>query len=99
MRVYTIAAGIGRRKENGEWQALDTTQVRELAEGTGGSFFSARNADAVTKVYATIDALEKEVFEEPRYELRDRFLPFLLGGLVLLLLSGFLRAAGLRVLP
>ena len=39
VRVYTIAAGIGRRSRSGEFVALDTTQVRRLAERTGARSF------------------------------------------------------------
>jgi len=99
VRVYTIAAGIGRRGRGGEWVDLDTTQVRELAERTGGAFFEARDAGAIAGVYGTIDRLEKVQFEKPRYELRERFLPFLLTALSLLLAGRTLRASSLEVLP
>ena len=99
VRVYTIAAGIGRRGRGGEWVDLDTTQVRELAERTGGAFFEARDVGAIAGVYGTIDRLEKVQFEKPRYELRERFLPFLLTALSLLLAGRTLRASSLEVLP
>ena len=99
VRVYTIAAGIGKRSRTGDFAPLDTTQVRRLAERTGGEFFEARDAGAVTRVYATIDRLEKVEFQEPRYELRERFLPFLVAAAGLLLLSRILLSTVLEVLP
>lgn len=99
IRVYTVVAGIGKRGPDGAWVPLDTSQVRELASLTGGRFFEARDAAAVDAVYAFIDALERAPFEEPRFELKDRFLPFLIAGVVLLLLARALRATVLEVVP
>jgi Ca-activated chloride channel family protein len=99
VRVYTIAAGIGKRTQSGEWVALSTGQVQQLAEMTGGEFYEARDASAIADVYATIDELEKVGFQEPRYELKDTFLPFLIGALGLFLLSRLLHSTVLEVLP
>jgi Ca-activated chloride channel family protein len=99
VRVYGIAAGIGKQDRNGNWIELDTQQMRGLAERTGGAFFAARDADAVNAVYATIDQLERVAFEEPRFLLVDRFLPFLLVALSLWVVSRGLRASVLEVLP
>ena len=99
VRVYTIAAGVGGRSRSGEFVALDTTQVRRLAERTGGAFYEARDATAVGSVYATIDVLEKVEFDEPRYVLHEKFLAFLIAALSLLLASRALRSTVLEVLP
>ena len=99
IRVYTIAAGIGTRGRDGQWVPLDTQQVEDLAERTGGAFFEARDAGAIAEVYATIDGMEKVQFEEPRFELRERFLPFLLAALAALFFGRVLRATTLEVLP
>ena len=99
VRVYTIVAGIGKRGASGQWEPLDTSQVEKLAERTGGEFFTARDAGAIGQVYATIDRMEKTPFEEPRFELRERFLPFLVAGLAALLIGRLLRAGTLEVLP
>lgn len=99
VRVYTITAGIGKRSRSGEWLPLDTGQVRQLAEKTGGAWFEARDAGTLAQVYTTIDGLERVPFEEPRYELRERFLPFLLAALALLLCSQVLQATVFGVLP
>jgi Ca-activated chloride channel family protein len=99
VRLYSIAAGLGRPNRSGEWVEIDTGQIRTLAERTEGRFFTARDAGAVAGVYAEIDELEKAAFLEPRYEVVERFLPFLAAALALLLTSRFLRATLLRVLP
>lgn len=99
VRVYTIATGIGKRRSSGEWVAIDTDQVSSLAQTTGGSFYEARDAGAIDKVYATIDELEKVEFEDPRYELREGFLPFLISAITLWLVSLLLRSGRLSVLP
>lgn len=99
VRVYTIAIGIGRRARGGDWTALDTTAVEELAASTGGAFFAARDADAVSGVFAAIDSLEKSEFEEPRYEDRERFLPFLWVAGALLILGRLLGVTLWEVVP
>ena len=90
VRAYTITAGIG---------TIDTTQVEQLAVSTGGQFFAARDANAVDRVYELIDRLEKAELEEARYEVQERFLPFLIFGVVLLLLGRLLGATVFEVLP
>ena len=90
VRVYAIAAGLGK---------LDTRQVRLLAEGTGGRFFEARDAGAVAAVYTEIDELERVEFEEPRYQMEERFLVFLAAAVALLLAGRLLQSTALAVLP
>ena len=99
VRVYTIAAGIGRQDRSGQWQALDTTQVESVARVTRGGFYAARDAGAMSGVYASIDELEKVQFEEQRYTSVEGFLPFLSAALALLLASRLLQSTLLEVLP
>lgn len=99
VRVYTIAAGVGRRTPSGGFVPLDTRQVERVATKTGGRFFAARDAEAVTNVYASIDRLEKVTFDEPRYRIVDRFLPFLVAAVVMLLGARVLQSTKLEVLP
>jgi len=99
IRVYAISAGLGRSGRDGAWIDLDTTQMRRLADETGGKFFAARDADAVAGVYTEIDALEKVDFAEPRYEIVERFLPLLMLALALLFASRVLEATVLGVQP
>ena len=99
IRVYAIAAGLGKRERSGALTPIDTGPIEKLAEATGGRFFAARDAQAVAAVYAEIDRLERAVISAPRYEDRDRFLPFALLGLVLLLLGRTLGGTWLEVAP
>ncbi len=99
IRVYTIAAGLGSRDPFGRWIKVDTTQVRELAEKTQGKFFEARDAKAVSAVYAAIDKLEKVELQEPRFRISEAFLPFLAIAMFLLLASRLLKSTVLELLP
>lgn len=99
VRVYAIAAGLGERRRDGTWVALDTRPVRALAERTGGRFFEARDAGAVASVYAEIDRLERVARDEPRHRIVDTFLPVLGTALVLLVGGRLLGATVLAVLP
>jgi Ca-activated chloride channel family protein len=99
VRVYTIAAGIGRRDPAGRLVPLDTAAVRRLATRTGGAFYEARDAGALAAVYAAIDRLEKVQLPEPRWRIEERFLPFLAAALALLAAGALLEGTVLRVLP
>ncbi|MFO1050719.1 MAG: VWA domain-containing protein [Planctomycetota bacterium] len=99
VRVYTIAAGIGSQQQDGRFLPIDTRQVEKLATDTRGAFFAARDAAAIDQVYAHVDALEKESFEEPRFVFEERFVPILLLGVALWLGGLLLRATWLEVLP
>ncbi len=99
VRVYAVAAGLGARNRAGEWMDLDTRQVRRLADATGGRFFEARDAGAVSAVYAEIDALEKSSLPEPRWRVEDRFLAFLVAAVALWLTGRVLERTALGVLP
>ena len=99
VRVYAIAAGLGKRTQSGEWVDLDTRQIRRLAVATGGKFFEARDADAVAGVYREINALERIEFEEPRYRMAEAFLPFLAAALALLVLGRLMESTVLAVMP
>ncbi len=99
VRIYAIAAGLGRLLANGQAEALDTRPLEALAHGSGGEFFRAQDAAAVGEVYARIGALETQELEEPRHRLEDRFVPLLAAGLALLLLGRVLAATVWAVLP
>lgn len=91
VRVHTIVAGPDAHTTAGE--------VRRLSERTGGRFFSAKDAGALDGVYAEIDGLERLSTARFREVLRDRFLPWLLAGLVLVLAGRVLGRTVLEVSP
>jgi len=91
-RVYAISVGVRGPR-------VDTGALKSMATRTGGEFHEARDAGAVTAVYRQIDALEKTGIEKPRYVIEDRFLPFLLFGILLMLAARALDATVLQVFP
>ena len=70
-----------------------------MASMTGGRFFTARDAEDVAEVYAHIDALEKTERDEPRHRIEERYLPFLIAALILLVAGRLLGSTVLEVLP
>ena len=96
VRAYTIQAGRGRKRADGQWMDIDTKPIRSLARVSGGQFFEARDAGAVDAVYAEIDRLERNRFAEPRFRTEEQFPALLAGALGLLVLGRFLRTV---VLP
>lgn len=76
VRVYAIAAGLGRYAATvigaGTYEPIDTEPIERLASRSGGRFFAARDASALADVYAEIDALEVAAATLPRRTLEDR---------------------------
>jgi Ca-activated chloride channel family protein len=99
VRVYTIAAGVGRAQPGGTRTPLDTAQVEALAQRTGGRFFAASDAASLADIYAEIDALERAPLDEPRFRVEERFGALLAAGALLFLLSRLFDAAFLAVAP
>jgi len=87
VRVFPIAVA-----------AEDPTALTELAQATGGRAFAAGDAGALQAVFATLDTLAKSPLAEPRFELRERFLVFVLLGLLLIMSARALRAGPAEVL-
>ncbi len=99
VRVYAIAAGVGRRAPDGSLVRIDTGPVENMALRTGGFLGRARDAGAVGAVYERIDRLEVAPFEQSRFLLEDRYLLFLALGLALLMLGRLLAVTWLEVHP
>jgi Ca-activated chloride channel family protein len=99
VKVYTIAAGLGAQGPFGMVQRIDHGEVKMLAEKTGGEFYLARDADALRWVYEEIDRMEKVELKDPRYRVEERFLPFLLAGIALMLLAVLLEGLVLQEAP
>jgi len=89
VRVHLISSRPGAQANGAEL----------LSSTTGGRYFTATDAAAVSQVYDLIDALEKSELEEPRYRWVERFLPFLIVGLLALVLARLLAETKLEVLP
>ena len=74
--------------------------LQDLAKSTGGEYFHATDKDALIKIYQSINQLEKSKVEVTTYDrFTDEFLPWLLAGLVFLLLEMLLRYTVFKKFP
>lgn len=79
---------------------LDEETLREIADGTGGKFFRAKDPKALAEIYDTIDKLEKTEIKTKSYtNYSDRFFPWLLWGFGLLMLELLLAHTRFRRIP
>lgn len=93
VRIYTVGVtgggrrvGLGRMLMGGR-DEIDERMMKAVAEKTGGAFFRATSAEALSRVYRTIDELEcspAEVYED--VEEHDWYRYALLPGLLALFL-------------
>jgi Ca-activated chloride channel family protein len=75
---------------------VDEPLLRRIAERTGGQFYKATDPEALRRVFAEIDRLEKTPLQVKRYvRYREVFPPLVWAGISFLLLPLF--AAGARV--
>jgi Ca-activated chloride channel family protein len=112
VRVYTVGVGttgeapyllddprFGRRYVRVVVR-IDEDVLREIARRTGGQYFRATDPEALTRVYAAIDRLERSALEGRRPVTRiDRYAWLLAGVLGLVALEGVLRGTIFRRLP
>jgi len=71
---------------------IDEGVLKEIAKVTGGQYFRATNNAALKKIYEQIDQLEKAKVAVTQYNKKtERFLPFALIAMVLLLTEFLLR--------
>lgn len=109
--VYTIGVGsnqvIRRRVETWmgpQWQEvevkLDEETLKQIADITGGKYFRAASPEALSKIYAEIDKLEKSEIEISEYDNYDeRFMWFWYPAVGLLALEFLLRGFWLGRAP
>ncbi len=82
VRVHAIGAGRGVFQPLFGLQELDFSRIEALARKTGGLFFRAKDREALAKIFARIDEMERREIEEPVYDAEDRFFPLALGALL-----------------
>ncbi len=82
VRVHAIAAGPDADATRATLQAVTSV--------TGGRAFAARDATALEQVYGAIDQLERTRFQQLPWRQADRFLPFLIAGLILWFVASWL---------
>ena len=111
IKVYTIGIGSDKEIDETTTSALGTvTQKRKLefnedllkdiAQTTGGQYFQATDNAALQKIYASINQLEKTKIQLTTYDhYTNKFLPFLITGLCLLLAEMLLRYTVFRKYP
>ncbi|MGO9112950.1 MAG: vWA domain-containing protein [Thermoguttaceae bacterium] len=114
VKVYTIGIGtngmvtipdpypdaFGRTVLHQEVFPLDERTLQQIAEATGGKYFSAQDAERLEDVYAEIDRLEKSPSEGRLYsEYRELYQWFLLPGLGLIVAQVVLAGTRFRSLP
>ncbi len=111
IRIYTVGAGSeegGRmrvRGPDGRFQirqspGVDGRMLREIAEGTGGRYFLARDTEGLRAVYEEIDGLERTELETPEWTSWAEEGPVLAGwASFLLFLAMALRSTALRSAP
>jgi Ca-activated chloride channel family protein len=99
IRVYTILAGTGELR--GFFRApVNDRPLRHIAEVTGGKFFHATDREALVKIYAEIDRMERTRTEERRFvRWGDLSTPFLVAALCGVGLHTLLEATWLRKIP
>jgi len=89
VKIYTI--GIG-----GE----DVNTLTQMANITGGKYFSADTVQGLTKIYEVIDGLEKSEIESVKYmDYKEAFLPFAIAAFISIIFYIILSATLLRRIP
>ncbi|MFG0285600.1 MAG: VWA domain-containing protein [Phycisphaerales bacterium JB039] len=106
IRIYTIGIGSPGGEEPGFLgimrpdREVDEATLRSVAQGAGGRYFLASDADTLRDVYAEIDRLEKTQVESIEYtEVDEHFAPVAMAALGALLADLLLRITVLRRLP
>ncbi len=100
IKVYTIMAGTGERLAFGTHRPIDDSELRHIAEVTGGRHFTARNRDSLQQVYAEIDELERTRTEEHSYvEWGELSWAWLLGAFLCLGIQTLFDSTWLRKIP
>ena len=79
---------------------MDEETLREIAERTGGRYFHAADADALSQVIEEIDRLERSEITEVRYlEYEHHYASFVVLAIAFMGASGLLSGTWLRRLP
>jgi Ca-activated chloride channel family protein len=79
---------------------IDEETLKMIADQTGGRYFRATDREALAKVYAEIDDLERTKVTEFRYlQYNEHYRTFLLAGLLLIGVSVTSKASLFRTVP
>ncbi len=102
IKIYTIAIGDPNDRPRGFLipRANPFAMLERIADFTSGKFFLATDGDALRDIYMEIDRLEKSNIQSIEYtRWQERFAPYALIGLALLVLEVFLASTIFRRSP
>ncbi|MDE0593771.1 MAG: VWA domain-containing protein [Roseibacillus sp.] len=110
IKIYTIAVGgeaitrqntiLGAFFQAGRGRGADTGTLKSIANETGGKFYEAQNASALTAIYEEIDELERSKIQSLRFmDYKELFLPFALAALVVTVIEVLLSCTLFRKIP
>ena len=112
VKIYTIGAGakgyapfpvkdfFGRTVYQNIPVDLDEETLKEIARLTNAQYFRATDTEALEEIYRRIDALEKTKIESNVYvQYRERFAPYVMTAMIVILLEVALAQTLLRTLP
>jgi len=110
IKIYTIGIGGGESYVTVQTpfgdtkmpvqQDIDEATLKMLADKTGGIFRVAQDADSLRSIYKEIDQLEKSEVQSLRYHnYHEKFLPFALAALLLVVVEIGLNATIFRRIP
>lgn len=104
IRVYTIGAGtrgmapypvqtpFGGVQYQQVPVKINETLLKQIADETGGKYFRAESKESLQKIYDEIDQMERSKIEVNEFQrLHEEFYPFVIWGLILLVLSFILK--------
>ncbi len=95
----TIKTPLGDYKVPGG-PGVDEATLKGIADETGGAFYLAESAEKLHEIYREIDKLERTEIESVRHiDYAERFAPFLLAALALLILEQVLTSTVFRRVP
>ena len=111
IRVYTIGVGtegsapypfqtpFGIQYQDVEVK-IDEETLQDIATLTNGKYFRATNNTSLKEIYKDIDALEKSKIEVTEFHKRaEKFMPFALWALILIVISFILQITYLKQIP
>jgi Ca-activated chloride channel family protein len=79
---------------------VDEQLLSDIAHVTGGKFFRAQNTEQLKEIYATIDKMEKTQIKTKLYtSYADYFFPWVVMGVLVLLLETIISQTWLRRIP
>ncbi len=96
VKINSILGTVTQKRK----MSFNENLLKDISAETGGQYFQAKDKEALTNIYASINQLEKSKVETTTYNrYTDEFLPFLLVGLSLIVLELVLRLSIWKKFP